>query len=57
VIRDSSKQLFIYIRFANNASTYSSNSHLSFNIRVNSLAERFFLTKSKDANHHESHIV
>jgi len=36
--------------------TYSSNLHLSFNIRVNSLVG-VFLTKSKDANHHESRIV
>jgi len=35
--------------------TYSSNLH-SFNIRV-SASRAVFLTKSKDANHHESHIV
>jgi len=29
----------------------------SFNIRVNLLAGRFFLTKSKNANDHESRIV
>jgi len=35
--------------------TYSSNLH-SFNTRV-SASGAVFLTKSKDANHHESHIV
>jgi len=57
VIRDSSKLAIFYsYKICKQCKwTYSLNLH-SFNIRINSLVERF-LTKSKDANHHESRIV
>jgi len=44
VIRDSSKLAIFYsCKICKQSKwTYSSNLHLSFNIRVNSLAERFF---------------
>jgi len=60
VIRDVSKLAIFYSYKIRKQCKwmYSSNWHSSFNICVNSLAKWvFFLTKSKNANYHESRIV